>query len=51
MEYYNTNIQIKCKTKMLKSRLCAYSDAYILVKQTITVVGEGAIATDRKIYK
>ena len=26
---------------MLKSRLCDYSDLYILVKQNITVVGAG----------
>ena len=28
---YNVNSQIKFKTTMLKSRLCDYSDAYILV--------------------
>ena len=36
---------------MLKSSLCDYSDAYILIKENITVVGAGAddaaIATDR----
>ena len=31
------NSQIKFKTTMLKSSLCDYSDAYILVKGTITV--------------
>ena len=34
---YNVNSQIKLKTTMLKSRLCDYSDAYILVKGTIGV--------------
>ena len=34
---YNLNSQIKFKTTMLKSSLCDYSDAYILVKETITV--------------
>ena len=34
---YNTNNQIKFKTSMLKSSLCDYSDAYILVKESITV--------------
>ena len=29
---YNVNSQIKFKTAMLKSSLCHYSDAYILVK-------------------
>ena len=34
---YNVNSEIKFKTTMLKSSLCDYSDAYILVKGTITV--------------
>ena len=34
---YNVNSQIKFKTTMLKSSLCDYSDACILVKGTITV--------------
>ena len=34
---YNVNSQIKFKSTMLKSSLCDYSDAYILVKGTITV--------------
>ena len=34
---YNVNSQIKFKTTMLKSSLCDYSDAYILVKGTIDV--------------
>ena len=36
---YNVNSQIKFKTTMLKSSLCDYSDAYILVKGTITITG------------
>ena len=39
---YNTNRQIKFKTTMLKSSLCDYSDAYILVKGTITVSNTAA---------
>ena len=39
---YNVNSQIKFKNAMLKSSLCDYSDAYILVKGTITIAGEGA---------
>ena len=39
---YNTNSQIKFKTSMLKSSLCDYSDAYILVTRTIEITGEGA---------
>ena len=34
---YNVNSQIKVKTTMLKSSLCDYSDAYVHVKETITV--------------
>ena len=34
---YNVNSQIKFKTTMLKSSLYDYSDAYILVKGTISV--------------
>ena len=34
---YNKNSQIKFKSSMLRSNLCNYSDAYILVKGTITV--------------
>ena len=34
---YNVNSQIKLKTTMLKSRLCDYNNAYILVKGAIAV--------------
>ena len=34
---HNVNSQIKFKTTMLKSSLCDYSDAYILVNRNITV--------------
>ena len=34
---YNVNSQIKFKTTMLKYSLCDNSDAYILVRGTITV--------------
>ena len=36
---YNENKSIRFKTLMLRSNLCDYSDAYILVKGTITVNG------------
>ena len=36
---YNTNSQIRFKTVTLKSSLRDYSNAYILVKGTITVAG------------
>ena len=34
---YNSNSQIKFKNSMLRSSLCDYSDAYILVKGTMIV--------------
>ena len=34
----NTNSQIKYKTMILKSSLRGYSDAYILVSGTITII-------------
>ena len=45
---YNVNSQIKFKTTMLKSSLCNYSDAYILVKGTITIAGAGDDAAARQ---
>ena len=35
------NSRIKFKTSMIRSNLCYYSDAYILVSGTITITGEG----------
>ena len=51
---YNVNSQIKFKTTMLKSSLCDYSDAHILVKGTISVTNtavQGAAAnnTNKKV--
>ena len=40
-EAYNTNSQTKFKTTMLKSSLCHYSDAFILVKGRITIARAG----------
>ena len=45
---YNVNSQIKFETTMLKSSLCDYSDAYILVKGTITITGAGDNAAARQ---
>ena len=36
-----TSNDIKFKTTMLRSNLCDYADAYILVKRTITITGAG----------
>ena len=51
---YNVGSQIKFKNTMLKSSLCDYSDAYILVKGTISVnntAADGAAAnnTNKKV--
>ena len=45
---YNVNSQIKFKTTMLKSSLCDYSDAYILIKGKITITGAGDDAAARQ---
>ena len=50
---YNVNSQIKFKTTMLKSSSCDYSDAYILVKGTISVndtaAGDAINNSNRKV--
>ena len=48
---YNTNIDVRFKTKMLKSGLCDYSDAYILVEVTIKITGAGADDAARQADK
>ena len=42
-----TGNKIKFKTAMLRSNLCYYSDAYTLVKETITIAGSGNDAAAR----
>ena len=37
----NTNSDIRSKTTMLKSSLCDYNDAYIIVKEGIIITGSG----------
>ena len=43
-----TSNYIKFKTTMLRSNLCDYADAYILVKGTITIIGAGDDDDDAK---
>ena len=43
-----TSKSIRFKTTMLRSNLCDYADAYILVKGTITITGTGATAASRQ---
>ena len=45
---YTTGSDIKFKTTMLRSSLCDYADAYILVKGTITITGAGNDAAARQ---
>ena len=40
---YNTSNQINFKTSMLRSSLCDYSDAYILVIGTITIADAATV--------
>ena len=39
---YNTNSQIKFNFSLLRSSLCDYNDAYILISGTTTITGVGA---------
>ena len=41
LDMYNENKSIRFKTPMLRSNLCDYSDAYILVKGKIVVTAPG----------
>ena len=43
-----TGNNIKFKTTMLRSNLCDYTDAYILVKGRITITGTGDDAAARQ---
>ena len=43
---YSVNRQINFKTSMLRSSLCDYSDAYILVKGNISVNNTAAAGAD-----
>ena len=47
-EEYTAGSDIKFKTTMLRSSLCDYADAYILVKGTITITGAGDDAAARR---
>ena len=43
---YDINNQIRFKTSLLKSSLCNYSDAYILIKKNMTVPNTAAAEAD-----
>ena len=46
---YKPNKQVRFKTSILRSDLCDYSDAYIVVKGTITVKKPSSIMYDKKL--
>ena len=46
---YKSNEKIRFKTSMLWSDLCDYSDAYIVVKETITVTDPNNPNYDKKL--
>ena len=46
---YSPNKQIRFKTAMLRSSLCDYSDAYILVKGNISVNNTAAAGAAKKV--
>ena len=45
---YDENKSIRFKTPMLRSDLCDYADANILVNGTITVTSQGNVIRDKK---
>ena len=45
---YDENKSIRFKTPMLRSDLCDYADAYILINGTITVTSQGNVIRDKK---
>ena len=47
---YDTNSQIKVKTSVLRSTLCDYSDAYILMSGFITTAALAAGRGDNNIH-
>ena len=46
---YNENKSIRFKTPMLRSDLCDYADAYILVNGTTTVTSQNNVIRDKKL--
>ena len=46
---YNTSKEIRFETSMLRSYLCDYYDAYIIVKGKVTVAGPNDNAYDKKL--
>ena len=51
MSYQTVNKNIRFKTSMLRSTLCGYSDAYIVVKGTIGLLAAAAANENHKAEK
>ena len=47
---YNINKEIRVKTPMLRSDLCDFSDAYIVVKGDLTLEGDDANKHNKILY-
>ena len=45
---YDENKSIRFKTPMLRSDLCDYADAYVLVNGAITVTSQNNVIRDKK---
>ena len=48
---YNVNKEIRIKTPVLRSNLCDFSDAYIVIKGTITVNNPDGAKKKRQLLK
>ena len=49
MDQYSEDKTIRFKTSILRSNLCDYSDAYIVVKGRISVRGNNANKINKKL--
>ena len=49
MDQYSEDKTIRFKTSILRSNLCDYSDAYIVVKGRISVRGNNANKKNKKL--
>ena len=54
MDFYpllKIRLKIKFKTSNLRSSLCDYSDAYILVSGTITITEDGEVDNTKQLHE
>ena len=50
-ETCNTYSKINFKTSTLRSKLCDYSDAYVLANGTITIIGAGTDDAAKRLHE